>query len=1754
MKKVLSFLLSLMLVLSFAPGALISYATEYETVAVLTGGKDFSTVFSGSGTQLSGDGYTLQNVSSSFSTMAVEEKTAVPQAVAEGVTSAKVITLTPTGTTNPTIRFKGFSAATVNQPMRIKYKIYLACEGESGTYHIQALPQQGTGSSSASGGLETSDVLANQWIEVNEVVTPIKGTTVQGIKFTISKKTATNYPTTVYLDGNIVVEQLKEVIVETPDELLAEAKTALDLGDTSAVTANLTLPAAGANGVTITWATSDATVVEVNGAVHRAAEDKTATLTATLSLEGATSVTKEFTVTVKAEEQGEAPETPVYETVSVLTGDKDFSTVFSGSGTQLSGGGYTLQNVSSSFTTMAVEEKTAVPQTVAEGVTSAKVITLTPTGTTNPTIRFKGFSAATVNQPMRIKYKIYLACEGESGTYHIQALPQQGTGSSSASGGLETSDVPANQWIEVNEVVTPIKGTTVQGIKFTISKITATNYPTTVYLDGNIVVEQLKEVIVKTPDELLADAKTALDLGDTSAVKANLTLPAAGANGVTITWATTDATVVEVNGTIHRGAEDKTVTLTATLSLEGATSVTKEFTVTVKAEEKEPEPPKYETVSVLTDGTDFSTVLAGFSGGVPDSSVPFHMQNVSSSYAGFATNETSEVSSDIAAGVTSAKVIALTPAGNTNPIFRFKWLKAATVGEPMRIKYKIYLACEGETGTYNIQALPQQGTTSTSASGELATANVPANQWIEVEGVVTPVKGKTVQGIKFTISKKTATNYPTTVYLDGNIVVEQVKKIKTPDELIAEAKTALDLGDTSAVKANLTLPAANANGVTITWETSDAAVVEANGTIHRGAEDKTATLTATLSLEGAASVTKEFTVTVAREETAADKVALDKAALDLGNTSAVIMDLVLPTVGSEYQSTITWSTDKPEVVTADGKITRAEDGQTAILTATITNGNASDTKEFIVTVKGTVEKRTLKGIDGTFFYDNTFRQKGILYFGDLFDDSTVNADGWAANGTNGTDYVAPVLDSTSAGERIPGLYAKKTDANGIWYQSLVNMAENNGQGLPIYQMTYTLPEITDNGLPYYIELDAEMYIRDSLTLSFGNNDNGVVEIEKLDQNEHATHPKGKNIFVIRTNNIERQTFPYSYSSNTALSAVKIGIQVIPELKQVLVYKNGELMYSEPLDFSKKSSPIKTLTIKWEHSTVRTTLMGANYLHLKSITLYEGNPLPDADRLTLDKQSLLLTSITNESANWITKDFNLINKGVFGSDITWESSDPDVINSETGAVTRQEATKDVTLTATLAVGDATETKVFKVKVLRKGTEGNLLVGSDVTVEKATTIEDPSIIVDGIIETYVETLNSGAKPKFIIDLGSEMLLSQVIIYERMLKEQYNIKRANLEISKDGTTWNRVAVLENGIGGKKVVNFAPQAARYITLTVTNVDADKTVSLYEIEAIMSADDNSIVDADISVLKPFDSFNVTQSVVLPITGQLGSTITWSSSNTGVVDNIGNVTRPAGAGANVTLTATVTYGDVTKTVSFSHYVTGLASGGSGSGGSGSGGSGSGGGNDKVTGGGAMNEAPAKPETPDTPAQPESGIFNDVEETNWAYPYIEKLYTEKIMEGDGKGNFDPKRPIKREEFLKILLLALDVEIEENGDSVFSDVNSSDWYAPFVNTAYKLGLTNGMGDGSFGVGQTISRQDMAVLANRVAALKGVELTAKGEKKITDIDSVSDYAKESVQILANAGIISGDEYAIFNPEGNALREQAAKIICMMMELKAE
>ena len=90
-------------------------------------------------------------------------------------------------------------------------------------------------------------------------------------------------------------------------------------------------------------------------------------------------------------------------------------------------------------------------------------------------------------------------------------------------------------------------------------------------------------------------------------------------------------------------------------------------------------------------------------------------------------------------------------------------------------------------------------------------------------------------------------------------------------------------------------------------------------------------------------------------------VADDKAALSLGDTSAVTADLELPKAGTAGGSWITWASDDTSVVSDSGKVTRPAAGRPAAhatLTATLRKGTVTATKAFDITVLPDFDDRT----------------------------------------------------------------------------------------------------------------------------------------------------------------------------------------------------------------------------------------------------------------------------------------------------------------------------------------------------------------------------------------------------------------------------------------------------------------------------------------------------------------------------------------------------------------------------------------------------------------------------------------------------------------------------------------------------------------------------------------------------------------------------------------------------------------------------
>jgi hypothetical protein len=202
--------------------------------------------------------------------------------------------------------------------------------------------------------------------------------------------------------------------------------------------------------------------------------------------------------------------------------------------------------------------------------------------------------------------------------------------------------------------------------------------------------------------------------------------------------------------------------------------------------------------------------------------------------------------------------------------------------------------------------------------------------------------------------------------MDIKLFTLVVKQQLSDADKVSADKAALAIvfteGDSAnSVTSKLTLPVFGVNGSTITWISSTPTVISNDGkTVTRpinGQGDVTVTLIATLTSNVVSDV-KVFTVVVKQQVTDAQKVAADKAALQIGFTgtdtaASVTSKLTFPVVGVNG-STIVWYSSNAAIVSDNGTVVRPAAGtgdKTVTITAVIIGNVSVDTKSFAVIVK-----------------------------------------------------------------------------------------------------------------------------------------------------------------------------------------------------------------------------------------------------------------------------------------------------------------------------------------------------------------------------------------------------------------------------------------------------------------------------------------------------------------------------------------------------------------------------------------------------------------------------------------------------------------------------------------------------------------------------------------------------------------------------------------------------------------------------------
>lgn len=171
-------------------------------------------------------------------------------------------------------------------------------------------------------------------------------------------------------------------------------------------------------------------------------------------------------------------------------------------------------------------------------------------------------------------------------------------------------------------------------------------------------------------------------------------------------------------------------------------------------------------------------------------------------------------------------------------------------------------------------------------------------------------------------------------------------------------------------------------------------------------------------------------------------------------------------------------------------------------------------------------------------------------------------------------------------------------------------------------------------------------------------------------------------------------------------------------------------------------------------------------------------------------------------------------------------------------------------------------------------------------------------------------------------------------------------------------------------------------------------------------------------------------------------------------------------------------------------------------------------------------------------------FADMRDAEWAREAVFVLSDKKILNGYTDGDFKPNNPVSREEFVKIIVCAFGLQTGQ-AENEFSDVPDGHWAEAYICTARKNGMINGIGGNEFGLGQNISRQDMAVIIYNALQKNGISVMSEEDSIFSDMADTAEYATEAVKALKSSGITDGYADGSFRPLGTATRAETAQLI---------
>ncbi|MBR5236699.1 MAG: S-layer homology domain-containing protein [Clostridia bacterium] len=189
-------------------------------------------------------------------------------------------------------------------------------------------------------------------------------------------------------------------------------------------------------------------------------------------------------------------------------------------------------------------------------------------------------------------------------------------------------------------------------------------------------------------------------------------------------------------------------------------------------------------------------------------------------------------------------------------------------------------------------------------------------------------------------------------------------------------------------------------------------------------------------------------------------------------------------------------------------------------------------------------------------------------------------------------------------------------------------------------------------------------------------------------------------------------------------------------------------------------------------------------------------------------------------------------------------------------------------------------------------------------------------------------------------------------------------------------------------------------------------------------------------------------------------------------------------------------------------------------------------------------------------RPKTIEFTDVtDDYAWAQEAISELVAEGILDGMGEGLYAPDEQVTKEQFAKMMALALSTELGDEGIQTYTDVPGDRWSFPYIEAVRNYFPLEEEGPiNTFAPERPFLRQEVAA-----TMVSGLGLSASSnvfnkqvlEELFADSDEVRQSIKTQVTVAVERGILRGSD-GLLRPNDPVTRAEAAVFIHRMMLIR--